>query len=336
MHSWQTRARSVVPILGVAVAAIVFFAMRERETAAPPAAVQRSDPKAVAEAIGGALERFDRTEKNFHITSGRSRTYDDGSVKHVDGVTITVEKGEGRTFTVSAREASAGKDQIDLALTGDVKLQDSDGFSLTTAGGSFNQKTAVATAPGAVVFGKGRMSGSGTGIRYDQPNDVLVISSEARIRTTDEAGNTTMDFSAGTAALDRVNHRLKLDTSVRVVRGEQVIEADHAEAHLSDNDQVVTFVVLRGNSRVVGGGSSLDAMSARDIDLDYTDDGTRLEAVLLNGNGAVAMKGESGGDRQIVSELIDLKLAEDGSSRMVLTGKASITTAAAAGRSGRT
>ena len=337
MHSWQTRARIGVAIFGVVVAAIVFFAMRERETAAPPAAVQRSDPKAVAEAIGGALERFDRTEKNFHITSGRSRTYDDGSVKHVDGVTITVEKGEGRTFTVSAREASAGKDQIELALTGDVKLQDSDGFSLTTAGGSFNQKTAVASAPGAVVFGKGRMSGSGTGIRYDQPNDVLVISSEARIRTTDEAGNTTMDFSAGTGALDRVNHRLKLDTSVRVVRGEQVIEADHAEAHLSDDDQVVTFVVLRGNSRVVGGGSSLDAMSARDIDLDYTDDGTRLEAVLLNGNGAVAMKGENGGgDRQIVSELIDLKLAEDGSSRMVLTGKASITTAAAAGRSGRT
>src|SRR5688572_27575757 len=221
MDSWQKRARIGVAIFGVAVAVIVFFAMRERETAAAPAAVRRSDPKAVAEAIGGALERVKLTEKNFDIKFGRSVTYDDGSVKHTDGVIITVEKGEGRTFTVSSREASAGKDQIDLALTGDVKLQDSDGFSLSTAGGSFNQKTAVASAPGAVVFGKGRMSGSGTGIRYDQPNDVLVISSEARIRITDEAGNTTMDFSAGTAALDRVNHRLKLDTSVRVVRGDR-------------------------------------------------------------------------------------------------------------------
>jgi LPS export ABC transporter protein LptC len=337
MNSWQARARAGVAIFGVVVAATVFFAMRDRETAAPPAAVRRSDPKAVAEAIGGALERFNRAEKNFRVTSGRIRHYDDGSVKYIDGVTITVEKGEGRTFTVSSREATAGKDQIDLALTGDVKLQDSDGFSLSTDLGTFNQKTTIASAPGAVVFGKGRMSGSGTGIRYDQPRDLLVISSEARIRTTDEAGNTTMEFAAGTAALDRITHRLMLDTSVRVVRGEQVIEADHAEAHLSEDDQIVRFIALRGNSRVVGGGSSIDAMSARDIDLDYTDDGTRLEAVLLNGNGAVAMKGESGGgDRQIVSELIDLKLADDGSSRMVLTGKASITTAAAAGRSGRT
>src|SRR5688572_12092273 len=311
--------------------------MRERETAAAPAAVRRSDPKAVAEAIGGALERVKLTEKNFDIKFGRSRAYDDGSVKYSEGFGIIVEKGGGRTFTVSSSEASAGKDQIDLALTGDVKLQDSDGFSLTTAVGTFNQKTAVASAPGAVVFGKGRMSGSGTGIRYDQPNDVLVISSEARIRITDEAGNTTMDFAAGTATLDRINHRLMLDTSVRVLRGEQVIEADHAEAHLSDDDQIVRFIALRGNSRVVGGGSSIDAMSARDIDLDYTDDGTRLEAVVLNGSGAVAMKGESGGgDRQIVSDLIDLKLGADGSSRMVLTGKASITTAAAAGGSGRT
>src|SRR5688500_194415 len=166
MDSWQKRARIGVAIFGLAVAAVVFFAMRERETAAPPAAVRRIDPKAVAEAIGGELERVNLTEKNFDITFGSSRTYDDGSVKHAGGVTITVEKGEDRTFTVSAREASAGKDQVDLALTGDVKLQDSDGFSLTTDLGAFNQKTAIASAPGAVVFGKGRMSGSGTGIRY--------------------------------------------------------------------------------------------------------------------------------------------------------------------------
>jgi LPS export ABC transporter protein LptC len=338
MNSWQTRARIGVAIFGVAVAAIVVFTMRERETSAPPAAVRRVDPKAVAEAIGGALERFDRTEKNFKITSGSSRTYEDGSVKHADGVTIIVEKGEGRTFTLSAREAEAGKDQIDLALNGDVKLQDSDGFVLTTDRGTFNQKDAIASAPGAVVFSKGRMSGSGVGVRYDQTHDLLVISSEAQVRTTDEAGKPTMEFTAGsTATLDRINHRLTLDTSVHVVRGEQVIEADHAEAQLSDNDQIVTFIALRGNSRVVGGGSSLDAMSARDIDLDYTDDGTRLEAVLLNGGAAVAMKGEGGGgDRQIVSELIDQKLGTDGSSRMVLTGKASVTSAGAGGRSGRT
>ena len=224
-----------------------------------------------------------------------------------------------------------------MTLIGDVKLEDSDGFVLTTDRGTFHQKDLIASAPGKVAFSKGRMSGSGAGIRYDQQHDLLIISAEAQVRTTDEAGNPAMEFTAGNATLDRVNHRLTLDTNAHVVRGEQVIEADHAEASLSDDDQIVRFVALRGNSRVEGGGSSIDAMSARDIDLDYTDDGARLEAVALNGGAAVAMKGESGGgQRQIIADVIDLKLAEDESSRMVLTGKASVVTPGEGGGSGRT
>ena len=311
--------------------------MRDRETAASPRAVKRVDPKAIAESIGGALERINQIEKNFDITWGASRTYDDGSSKYDSGVTITVQKGGNRTFRVSAREAEAGKDQVELTLIGDVRLEDSDGFVLTTDRGTFHQKDLIASAPGKVAFSKGRMSGSGVGIRYDQQHDLLIISAEAQVRTTDEAGNPAMEFTAGNATLDRVNHRLTLDTNAHVVRGEQVIEADHAEASLSDDDQIVRFVALRGNSRVEGGGSSIDAMSARDIDLDYTDDGARLEAVALNGGAAVAMKGESGGgQRQIIADVIDLKLAEDESSRMVLTGKASVVTPGEGGGSGRT
>ena len=35
-------------------------------------------------------------------------------------------------------------------------------------------------------------------------------------------------------------------------------------------------------------------MSARDIDMDYTDDGQALERVALNGGAGVAMKGSPG------------------------------------------
>ncbi len=54
-------------------------------------------------------------------------------------------------------------------------------------------------------------------------------------------------------------------------------------ARLSADEEAITFIELRGNSRVTGGSGTLDAMSARDIDLDYTDDGETLERVLLNG-----------------------------------------------------
>ena len=46
---------------------------------------------------------------------------------------------------------------------------------------------------------------------------------------------------------------------------------------LSDDEQIVQYIELRNNARVTGG-SSIDSMSARDIDMDYTDDGQRARA----------------------------------------------------------
>jgi hypothetical protein len=54
-------------------------------------------------------------------------------------------------------------------------------------------------------------------------------------------------------------------------------------------------------------------MSARDIDMDYTDDGQALERVALNGGAGVAMKGSTGKGRQIVGEALEVRLAPDGS-----------------------
>ena len=54
-------------------------------------------------------------------------------------------------------------------------------------------------------------------------------------------------------------------------------------------------------------------MSARDIDLDYTDDGQTLERVLLTGSAALAMTGQNGGSgRQMIGETLDVVLAPDG------------------------
>src|SRR5688500_1272558 len=227
MNSWQKRARIGIAIFGLAVAAIVLVALRPRETPAPPPPLQRIDPKAMAEQTGCDIERFIGSEKNFTVECASWRIYEDGSTKF-DGLEVTVPKGENRTFKVSAKEGSTGKNEDDLGLTGDVKLEDSDGFFLTTDRGTFNQKTTVANAPDAVAFGKGRMKGTGAAIGYDQTRDLLTIGREAHVTTTDEAGQPVMDFTAGRAELDRLRHVLTLDTTVHVIRGEQVIDADRA------------------------------------------------------------------------------------------------------------
>ena len=78
------------------------------------------------------------------------------------------------------------------------------------------------------------------------------------------------------------------------------------------DEQIVQYIELRNNARVTGGGS-IDSMSARDIDMDYTDDGSALERVALNGGAGVAMKGSSGTGRQILGESLEVRLAPDGS-----------------------
>jgi lipopolysaccharide transport protein LptA len=96
-----------------------------------------------------------------------------------------------------------------------------------------------------------------------------------------------------------------------VLRDEQVIDTDHAIGHLSAENDIVTGIDLRGNARVTGG-PSIESMHARDITLDYTDDGTALEAAKLIGGATIAMKTMAGAPgRRIHGEVVDITLAPD-------------------------
>ena len=334
MGSWQKRARLGVAVVGVVTAGVVYLAMRERPDTATPAAIIRMDPKSVVEVAGAVLQGITGIEKNFEIDANRNYTYPDGSTKFVDGVTILVRKGDNRTFTVRATEALTDKDRISIELMGAVRLEDSDGFFLTTDRATYDRGKSIARTTGAVAFGKGRMSGTGVGIMYDQANNVLQVADQAQVTTRDEAGMPVMEFTGGAATLDRMQHRLTVEETVHVVRSEQIIDADRGVASLSANDDVIQFLELRGNARVQGGGGDIDAMSARDINLDYTDDGVRLEAVALTGTAAVARVGQNGAGDQMVGEMIDIQLAEDGANHIRLKNGA-ITMIGEQGKDGR-
>ena len=61
------------------------------------------------------------------------------------------------------------------------------------------------------------------------------------------------------------------------------------------------------------GGPSIEAMSARDFSLDYTEDGKTLEAVKMAGDANAAMAGDGGKPGlKIVGETVDFALAPDG------------------------
>ena len=312
--AWQKSLRIVVALVGVAVALAVFFTMRERQVAPPPTPVQRIDDKATLEIFDSVLERFAGLEKEFSIEGAKRfvRNGDGSFTLFGNPITIRIRKGENRTIRITAQEAKVSPGETHFELTGPVRLDDSDGFWLETARATVNRSDSITHVPGTATFGKGRMSGSGSGLSYDDTRQVILISKRTQVKTVDESGKTVMQLSSETAMLDRMQHVLTADTGVHVVRNDQVIDADHANSRLGPNNDVVTYIELHGNSRVTGG-APVEGMSARDVTLDYTDDGKTLVAVKMLGSASVAMTGDDGkAGLRIAGETVDLTLATDG------------------------
>jgi lipopolysaccharide export system protein LptA len=314
--AWQKALRIVVALVGIAVSLAVYFTMRERQVAPPPQPVERVDPAATIEISGSVLKSFTETFKDFEVNKARYSQYSDGSFKltpdGADRLQIVIYRGETRTFRIAAREARVSPDRNHFELTGPLRMDDSDGFWLETDTATVNRLDSIVQIPGAATFGKGRMSGSGTALTYDEARQVLAISKQTQVRTVDESGKTVMQLSSEAAMLDRMQHLLTADAGVSVMRNDQVIAADHATSRLGPNNDVVTFIELHGNSQVTGG-PPIEAMSARDISLDYTDDGKTLEAVKMAGSAAAAMVGQGGSSgRRIAAETLDLGFAADG------------------------
>lgn len=316
--TWQKKARLAVAVFGVAVAVAVFFAIGERRKPVDTPIPGRLDPKSVVESLGAVLQQVRGTKQDFQIEAERQSTYEGGATKFL-GIRIMVRERAGRDFIISGREAFATENQKRLDLNGDVKLASNDGFEATTERATFTEADGFVRADGPVSFSQRRMSGTGVGMSYDKENDVLTIGRQAQVRLADEGGNTLMEFTAGSAIFARRDNYLILDGTMHALRNEQVLEADKATARLTENDEQVTYIELRGNSRVAGGSGTFDSMTARDIDLDYTDDGKTLERLLLNGSGAIALRGQNGAPgRQILGEALDIVVAPEGDVTAVL------------------
>jgi LPS export ABC transporter protein LptC len=313
MTTWQKRARLGVAIFGIALAVVVYLSIGTRKAPARPAPIEPLAPKTTSETGAGSHQQFRETRRDFDIKFERLVTYEDGSTK-MDNPRITVQKSDGRSFIVTADQATSGTNQKQKELIGHVRLAASDGFEMTTDRATHSEDEGVVRAPGAVAFKKGRMSGTGTNGTFDQNNDVLNIAEKAAVTVVDDAGHPTTDFTSGSAVLDRTQHVLTLDKQVHVVRGGQVTDTDHSTARLAENNEVITYLELRGQARV-SGASAVRSMSGREIDMDYSEDGRTLERVMLRGQAEItpAPQGEEPTRSMAAEDSLDLLFAADGS-----------------------
>lgn len=308
---WQRRARWGVALFAVAFAIGVFYAMGERPTVGETKAPPRQDPKASLELAAGVLTRLAGADESFAVDVENYFAYPDRSLK-LDRPRIRIKNRHNRDFTITAQSGLVAPDDKGYDLKQNIVLKASDGLEIHTDDASYSRADHIVRAPGSVTFTRGKMAGAGVGMTYDVDKEILTLTSASRVAIYNDAGEATTSFESGSSSLDRLADVLTLDGTVHMLRDQQEFDAERAIARLSEDEAFVRYVELRGDARVTGGGS-LDAMSARDIDLDYSDDGQVMERVILAGEAGVAVKGAEGSPaREIHGDRLDLELAKDG------------------------
>jgi lipopolysaccharide export system protein LptA len=327
----------VVAAIGIATVLVVYLTLGERRQASKPMAGAQLPPRVVAQTTGGQLEHVKGIDSQYRVHSARSTLYDDGSTRGED-ITIEAPNRDGRHFIVSASRSYVTKGNSDIELTDSINLREDDGFELKTSKATFNQQSGIARADGDVTFGKGRMTGSGTNVTYDEHADVLDIRERAHVELTAQGAQPATTFNGRSATLDRMKHLLMVAGDVRVTHGEQVITTSSATAHLSEMDDRILFVELREGSRVNGGLGNVESMHARDMDLDYAEDGQTIQHAVLRGQGSVTLapRGSAAG-RQLDGESLEIALRPDQLlDRVTGSGGVSMTMAASEGTPART
>jgi lipopolysaccharide export system protein LptA len=316
---WQRTLRIVLGVFIVGLLAAIALTLRgrtPRADSAPPPPIDRD--AAVVLPQGADIVWTDKGREVFTLTFQRALSYADGRSVFT-GADARIPGRNGRMVRVRASEAEvrtpAGQ-QRSVLLKGDVVLSSEDGLELKTDAATYSEQDRVLRIPGAFTFSRGRTSGSGRAATYDQNADVFVIREAARVRVApDASGAESLDVTARAATLDRGQHVLTFDGDAAVVSGTQTTAADRLTAYLSDDEQRLTRLELRGAARVddsAATSGALRSMRAQDIDLAYGEDGRTLQRAALRGQAVMELAGDGAATRRLAAETIDADLGPDG------------------------
>lgn len=322
MASWQKRLRLVIALFVVVFAAVVVVSLTKgRPATTQVAAPKKLDDQAIHQSGAGNYTLMTAGKTAFSIKFGNQLTYADNRSKFGGGVTVVLPDKSGRTVTIESQGAEVtrppDKEVGTAAFSGGMTLTTSDGIVVTSATATYNDDEKITRIPGPLTFKKGRMTGTSVGGTYDQERAVLWLLDQAKVDVApDKQGNGAIHVTSKMAGMARNEHYMKFTGDARLEGDGQITVADDATAFLTEDDERVTRMELRGNARITGkpGQSGPQDMRARDIDLAYAEDGRTLQSARLMENAALQLPGDNGKTgRRIAGRAIDIALAPDGS-----------------------
>ena len=317
MTSWQRRRRLVAIVVAISVAGAAYWASGARRTAAPPPKVTPLEPTVTAQMRGGEAAQSSGAQEDFSVDFKEQKTYQDGRTvatgldRHASPIAAA------RASSSPATRARWAIEQASIAMSGDVVLKASDGLVATAGSATYSNGEGIVRAPGPVTFTQRRHQGRRhrLHLRLAARHDVAARPGR---RCTSPARPTSgaIDATAGAFGEARRDRYMRIERGTKLVRPGQTIEADEAMVYLFPDRDDPDRIELRGNARITGGEGmgALRAMQARDINLDYGEDGRTVEHATLAGQSSVTLAGTAPGaaGQRLTAEFIDIALGPDG------------------------
>jgi lipopolysaccharide export system protein LptA len=319
---WQRWAR-----LGIVVVALGFVALLvaryQRRAERPAADVPAPLPKDVTYQArmqpGSRQCRIENGQETACISYEQFQQFTDGH-REVTAFKFQGER-DGKPFTITADRAelraapTAQPNDLpnETHLVGHVVVQDEGGLELRADDATYLDAEGRVSIPGALTYSRGRMSGGGTGAEYIRAETRLRIFADARVSLApDEGGQGRLDGQAQAMELDRARHFLDMRGDTVLTRDAEVLKADTNAMHLTESEDGVQLMELRGRASVEPNpGATAPSMRATDIDLEFHPDGRTIKRTALRGRAELGLAAE-GARRTLTGDTIDAELAADG------------------------
>ncbi len=333
--NWRRFARIAVGVVGLGCAAALLVLRRDRPTVTPAPPIDVGDPSTQSQQQRGQMIFMNRKTGAVRATLSyeRTRKYEDGRMRFEK----TRLKMEGEDpFELWADSAdvkskrTSGEMPDEIDLSDGIVMKTPSGFHLESDRGTYRDSTGTLHLPGALTFGRDRMSGSGTGAVHRSKANTLELLADARITVApDAAGAGALNASSRTMVLNRTEHLLHLDGSAAMLLDAQTLQAGKINAVLTEDEQTITSVKLIGGASVTpaaGAKNPGPGMKGEAIDLTLRPDGRTVQRAVLAKAAEVALGRDS-----LRAPWVDVQLAADGATVTRLEAREGVRADVAAG-----
>jgi LPS export ABC transporter protein LptC len=295
MNHWRKPLRRGLVLLVVVVAAAIILELRQRPTPRDTIIVERTDPEAVIQTRGSRILQADLLGENLRVVADRQDTYRDGSLRLIDNVQVTIaDRNDRNGFVLTGNKAIVDAGKSEVQLQGNVEMESSNGLSARTKSASYVDDGGIVRMPGSVSFERENMNAAGQGAEYDRNHDVLHLLDGAHVNLRNASTHTRI--LSRSATLAQTDEYMEFVDGVKIDTGDQQMTAERARITTTDQGRLLERVNLVNSATIMAINSEpggLSVMSARSIEIDYSDDGETINAVTLTDQAELQTAGPS-------------------------------------------